>query len=724
MRSAIITAILSLLMCTAGIAQSIVEAEGFFDTDPGVGNGIALGNALNGSTAVISGNLPLGITSGFHSFYVRCKSNAGLWSGARGRTVFVTANANQLPEVQEVVACEYFVDVDPGVGNGFDVPVSPAPTDAAVLYQYASSQSIGVHQMGVRFKASSGYWSNTRMRTFLVRQANDMQVAEVIDAGEYFFDSDPGAGHGIPLSIISPGVSVSVDASIAESLSPGVHQMYVRYRTDMGYWSAARPRTVIVTAGALGNVVYQIDAAEYFFDTDPGAGHGNPIEVSTAGALVPLTASIVLNLAPGMHQLYVRYRSDIGYWGNARARSVLVTDGPLGITAHYIDAAEYYIDSDPGLGNGTPIAVPTATIVDISELIDMTGVSVGAHQLFIRVRSDQNVWSDYAMQPFTITSDTQPVFSLQALNPLCAGSNTGTIEVTAVGGTPPFFYAWDGVVGNDTLFNAPAGSHHLVVTDAASAIVLDTTLTLVDPAELIYQLNSADVSCFGGNDGAASVLASGGTGNYLYDWNGFNPSQLIAGVYFFNVTDGNGCDVSGSVTITQPDVVSVSTAITPASASGVCDGAIDLTIEGGIAPYIVLWNDPGASTGDPIVGLCEGTYTANITDANGCTVSSEPSIIALGLEEITDGNPEVRISPNPGFGVFSVNLSAEAPGELTWSVVDSRGRVVMQAAAVQNVGSKEQFAIDLTNMSQGLYHLQIGFNGAMSSHRLMVLSFR
>jgi hypothetical protein len=465
MRNTIISACIALVMCISGTAQTIVEAEGFFDTDPGVGNGIPLGNSPTGSSTVINSSLPLNITSGFHSFFVRCKASTNLWSNARGRTVYVSNSAYQQPVVQEIVACEYFIDTDPGVGNGVDVPVASSPTLASIVATVATSQSPGVHQLGVRFKASGGFWSNTRYRSFIVRTANDTPVAN------------------------------------------------------------------------------QIIDAEYFFDTDPGVGNGNALAVDAPGLSVALSSDMAINLTPGTHQLYVRFKSDVGYWSNARGRTVIVTESALLPTIHYIDAAEYYIDTDPGQGNGTPIAVPTASTVDIDEIIDASAVAVGVHQLYIRVRSDQNVWSDFAVQSFTVSSDTQPVFVLQALNPLCAGTNTGTIEVSTIGGTPPFFYAWDGTVGNDTLFNASEGPHQLIVTDATSAVVLDTTITLVAPADITYQLTSTEVSCFGESDGTVTLVAEGGVGDFIYDWNGVDTEQLQAGVYQFTITDANGCDV-------------------------------------------------------------------------------------------------------------------------------------------------------------------------------------
>jgi hypothetical protein len=250
---------------------------------------------------------------------------------------------------------------------------------------------------------------------------------------------------------------------------------------------------------------------------------------------------------------------------------------------------------------------------------------------------------------FTVTSDTQPIFTLQPLNPLCAGTSSGIIEVTTLGGTPPFSYVWDGVVGNDTLFNAAAGPHQLIVSDGNSAIVLDTTFTLVDPAAITSAVN-----------------------------------------------------------------------VTPASSSGACDGAAELTISGGTAPYSIQWNDANASAGAVVTGLCEGEYSASIVDDNGCVSQSDIAVIVTSLEEYDNDDLLVVISPNPANSVFQVKLTAFQAGAMYWTVTDSRGRVVLEAPLVQAGGFGTALLIDLTGMTQGLYHLNIGFNGRVSSHRLML----
>ena len=66
---------------------------------------------------------------------------------------------------------------------------------------------------------------------------------------------------------------------------------------------------------------------------------------------------------------------------------------------------EYYIDTDPGFGNATPITVPgnTGDINNYSVNLALSGsLTIGAHYLYIR--SKQNPWSFTNVAPFSANS--------------------------------------------------------------------------------------------------------------------------------------------------------------------------------------------------------------------------------------------------------------------------------------------------------------------------------
>ena len=84
-------------------------------------------------------------------------------------------------------------------------------------------------------------------------------------------------------------------------------------------------------------------------------------------------------------------------------------------------------------------------------------------------------------------------------------------------------------------------------------------ITITQPTVLNANVTAhTNVSCFGGNNGTATISAIGGTSPYTYSWN-TSPAQttaiatgLSAGTYTVVVTDANGCTSTTSIAITQP----------------------------------------------------------------------------------------------------------------------------------------------------------------------------
>lgn len=100
--------------------------------------------------------------------------------------------------------------------------------------------------------------------------------AQNITAAEYFFDSDPGMGNGISLSVGPAGETINFTASISTaSLSSGFHTLAIRTRDANNLWGAFESRAVYVS-GTVSNAA-NINAAEYFIDADPGAGNGSTL---------------------------------------------------------------------------------------------------------------------------------------------------------------------------------------------------------------------------------------------------------------------------------------------------------------------------------------------------------------------------------------------------------------------------------------------------------------
>jgi hypothetical protein len=151
--------------------------------------------------------------------------------------------------------------------------------------------------------------------------------------------------------------------------------------------------------------------------------------------------------------------------------------------------------------------------------------------------------------------------------------------------------------------------------------------------------------CYGGNSGSATASATCGT-NFSYSWN-TSPIQtsatatgLSAGTYTVTVTQGNASN-SSTVTITQPQEIIVNTTTVDESCiDGGNNGSATSNVSGGTPPYTYSWNTTPIQTTQTASNLSDGNYTITITDANGCTKSS---------------NAQVNYTPNPSSFSYTTN---------------------------------------------------------------------
>lgn len=229
-------------------------------------------------------------------------------------------------------------------------------------------------------------------------------------------------------------------------------------------------------------------------------------------------------------------------------------------------------------------------------------------------------------QSFTLV---QPAFlNAQALatNASCFGG-TGSAMVLATGGTGNYSFSWSPQGGTgSTASNLPAGAYTVTVTDANNCSVQASTV-VTQPSQMVASIqNQTNAGCFGNNNGAITVTATGGTQPYspLIQWSdGFvgGPVRtgLAPGNYTATITDANGCSASVTTTIngpTSPIVVQWYAVQNPCQGSN--NGGITVNASGGVGPYTFTWGD--GFTGSVRTGLVAGNYTVIITDATGCQV--------------------------------------------------------------------------------------------------------
>jgi hypothetical protein len=135
----------------------------------------------------------------------------------------------------------------------------------------------------------------------------------------------------------------------------------------------------------------QIVRAEYFTDVDPGYGNGTTITI-TPGSDVETTINIPLSgLEPGMHTLYARVRENNGIWSHT-FRSVFLLQGLAYDPPSPVNRIEYFLDTDPGFGMGTPVSFQTGAEVELTVAIPLDNLSDGMHTLYVRTRDESGRW--------------------------------------------------------------------------------------------------------------------------------------------------------------------------------------------------------------------------------------------------------------------------------------------------------------------------------------------
>lgn len=332
-RSSVLLGVLTwLALCYHGAlvqAQEILKVEYYIDSDPGFGKGqnvaITPGMDVTKTFPVDIASLPMG----FHNLYVRAlvkqhqvqegdaTVTKGGWSLTSVRT-FYKESFSAAAILPSVVKGEYFIDTDPGFGNGTNIPFSASQNLSNLTFAFdVTSLPTDFHNLYVRFKDANGNWSMSSVRTFYKERLDQNNTtAPNIVKGEYFIGSDPGFGNGISIAV-TPGTDLSALTFTADisNLPAGFHQLYTRFKDANGNWGHTNARSLYKEVFSAKDPLPNLVKAEYFVDTDPGFGKGKNIPVSPNTELSNLTFAVdMTDVSIGNHKLYVRVQDAKGKW--------------------------------------------------------------------------------------------------------------------------------------------------------------------------------------------------------------------------------------------------------------------------------------------------------------------------------------------------------------------------------------------------------------------------
>ncbi|MDP5199884.1 MBG domain-containing protein [Flavobacterium sp. DG2-3] len=282
-----------------------------------------------------------------------------------------------------------------------------------------------------------------------------------------------------------------------------------------------------------------------------------------------------------------------------------------------------------------------------------TGLSAGTYTVTVK---DANLCQTTA----TVVIEELPLLTatIAKTDVLCNQANNGTATVTPAGGTGTYTYSWSPSGGTAATATGLSPNTYTVTVTDSNGCFTTATVSITEPTQLSATDSQTNVSCKDGNDGTASVVAIGGTGDYSYLWapsggTAATATGLSAGTYTVTVTDENSCSVVNTITITEPDVLSLTATPTEVSCYNGNNGSATVSVTGGTAPYSYSWSPSGGNAATA-TGLIAGSYTVTVTDGNSCSASAT-------VEIVQPANPvTLNTLAVSEVGVTSVSLSGTA----------------------------------------------------------------
>jgi hypothetical protein len=547
-----------------------------------------------------------------------------------------------ITHAQQINKAEYFIDADPGIGNGTNITGITAGDSITFNGSInLTGLSAGFHRLAIRVRYNTGQWSLYESRVFYIYQSIPVTNYQITKA-EYFIDTDPGIGNGTNINTGANADSITANASVnLTGLSAGFHRLAIRAKATNGQWGMYESRVFYIFT-TTNNPVTQVVAAEYFIDTDPGLGNGTNITPITAGDSISVTPFINLSGLPkGFHRLAVRVKNSLGQWSMYESRVFYINDPADNSPSPQLVGGEYFFDTDPGVGLGTEITpgFAPADSIDILRQAPVGSLPAGTHTLNVRVKDAEGSWSLAAVDTFIIcnSSFNPPSITVNGNNAssITACDNT-TVTIDAGSGFAAYLWSNGATTQNIQVPGGTATSYSVTVTAAGGCGEgADTVIIVPIPAPQVPTVTQN-----------LDVLSATGTGSFQW--------------YL------NGTPITGATNST----------------------------------YTMTQN---------------GTYTVVVTSANGCSATSQSFVVTnVGIHSLSMSSG-LTVFPNPSEGnAITVQLLSGEPINHI-RITDVSGRVVYTEQALQ-----ARRVLDLSALSKGMYLLEVINDNAHYSKRLVI----
>ncbi len=271
-----IYSLLAIMTMSISSAQlsSLSQAEYFWDTDPGEGNGTTI-TAVDGSfnsvfekIAVSGLNAP---SVGLHKFSVRVKDNQGVWGSVFTNVIIVESTTT--PNPVTLTQAEYFWDTDPGEGSATPLLAVDGDFNSAfekVAIAGLGAPSVGMHTFSIRVKDNQGVWSPVFTNIINI-ESTTTPIPVSLTQAEYFWDVDPGEGSATPLLAFDGNFNNTFEKFLGDAIpivGPiGLHKFCVRVKDSQGIWGPVFTNVIYIESVLSVNPNEMAD--NYYFIPNP-----------------------------------------------------------------------------------------------------------------------------------------------------------------------------------------------------------------------------------------------------------------------------------------------------------------------------------------------------------------------------------------------------------------------------------------------------------------------
>ncbi|MCB0643926.1 MAG: SprB repeat-containing protein, partial [Phaeodactylibacter sp.] len=335
--------------------------------------------------------------------------------------------------------------------------------------------------------------------------------------------------------------------------------------------------------------------------------------------------------------------------------------------------------------------------------------------------TDANLCS-YVLDSLRVGGAPEVLVNAEIVPASCLGGDDGALALNPVSGALPLEYEWSTGATSQVLTGLEAGSYTVTLTDAIGCMNTQNFIVAADQP-INYSSSGIPPNCFGEDNGLIFLTGLNGAPPLNYQWNtgaGTNDLEdLTAGAYVCTITDATGCYlITDTIFLVDPPEIQITLeAIDSISCAGDMNAGIDVTVSGGLPPYLYTWNND--LTEVDIQGLGPGNYTLTVEDALNCAINGpiiaipEPAPLVVTSMEIDSpidcadnilDSIQLQISGGTlPYGVLWSNgdtttyLTGAGSGEFDVSVTDAAGcQVTLVDIKIPNPAPVLELRLDST----------------------------